>query len=66
MLTLQRYYEALFLKLAKPFEILKWKEIAKFKVQLILNIFIIWVGYKCFSHLISVVFIFKLQSLIKI
>lgn len=60
------YYEALFLKPAKPFEVLKWKEIAKFEVQLLLNTFIIWVGYRHFSNLILVFFIFILQSLIKI
>lgn len=65
-LTSQMYYEALFLKPAKPFEVLKWKEIAKFKVQLLLNTFIIWVGYKRFSNLILVFFIFILQSLIEI
>lgn len=65
-MTSEMYYEALFLKPAKPFEVLKWKEIAKFKVQLLLNTFIIWVGYRHFSNLISVCFIFILHSLIEI
>ena len=66
MLTLQRHYEALLPVLAKPFEVLERKEIEKFKVQLLLNAVIMWVGYKPFSHLISVFLIFKLQSLIEI